>query len=532
MRMRRREALIIATLAIIPLVAAWLYWARFGLPAVPTSAAEGVAAPVGFPLWLRLCHYANFLFITVLLRSGVQILMDHPRLYWTRHCTPGSEWLRFTPVDVPTDRMYTAKEDARYLSPYIGLPGGRHTLGLSRHWHFGVVIFWVANGALFYALLFATGEWRRIVPTDWRIVPDAWAVFVHYATLHLPPEPDGFYRYNALQQLAYFSAVFVLAPISIVTGPSMSPALVNRFRWYRHLPGNRQIGRSIHFIVAFAWLGFIAVHVAMVVITGLARNMNHIVLGTDDRQWLGAALGGVGIAVVVVINWLANVASHKRPRTVQHVGEAVFNPVQRLFLSRHAPQAEYTRDDISPYFWPNGKLPTTEEWKALAANDFRDYRLPVFGLVENPVTLSLQDMRAMVVKTRITMHNCIQGWSGIAAWTGLPIVSLMELVKPRPEAKAVVFYSFGEGGEGGQYYDSHTMEDVSYPQSLLAYEMNYAPLNHVHGAPLRLRVENQLGFKQVKWISAIEFVDSVKRIYKGEGGYNEDHEFYNSMADI
>jgi methionine sulfoxide reductase catalytic subunit len=135
-------------------------------------------------------------------------------------------------------------------------------------------------------------------------------------------------------------------------------------------------------------------------------------------------------------------------------------------------------------------------------------------------------------RTQITLQHCIQGWSGIAAWTGLPLADLLSLVRPKPEAHAVIFYSYGEGGEGGQYYDSQPLEILRHPQTILAYDMNLAPLTELHGAPLRLRVENQLGFKMVKWISSIEFVESVKQIRKGEGGYNEDNEFFNSMADI
>jgi DMSO/TMAO reductase YedYZ molybdopterin-dependent catalytic subunit len=109
---------------------------------------------------------------------------------------------------------------------------------------------------------------------------------------------------------------------------------------------------------------------------------------------------------------------------------------------------------------------------------------------------------------------------------------LIRLVRPTPEARAVIFYSFGEGLEGGQYYDSHTLDNLRNPQALLAYEMNFRPLTEVHGAPLRLRVENQLGFKMVKWIQAIEFAADVRHTYKGEGGYNADNEFFDSMADI
>jgi hypothetical protein len=315
----------------------------------------------------------------------------------------------------------------------------------------------------------------------------------------------------------------------------MSPALVNRFKWYRRLPGNRQVGRSIHFLVLVAYVMFVIVHVAMVIISGFARNMNHIVLGTDLTRLTGMTIGLLGIVILIGANIGANWASWLFPRKIQRVGNFLVNPVMRMMLGGHAPRAEYTRADISPFFWPNGKMPTSERWKELAANGFKDYRLRVYGLVEHPVELSMEEIRALGKKEQITLHHCIQGWSGIAEWGGLPMTELMRLVRPLAEAKAVVFYSFGAGGEaaGGEpYYDSHPMENMRHPQALLAYEMNDRPLNDVHGAPLRLRAETQLGFKMVKWIEAIEFAADVKHVYKGEGGYAQDNEFFDSMADI
>lgn len=535
MRIRLTTLLLLVSPLVLLVAAAYIQWGTAGLPALPPSpplTPETAAEPYGFPAWLRITHYVNFLFLILLIRSGLQILMDHPRLYWNVHCTPGTEWLRLTPVEVPKDRVWTAKDDARYLSPWIGLPGYRHTVGMARHWHFLSVLFWVGNGLVFVALLFATEQWKRLVPNSWQIVPDAWAVFVHYATFHLPPEPNGFYHYNALQQLAYFGVVFVLAPLAMLTGPSMSPALTARFKWYPRLPGNRQIGRSIHFLIMCAFLGFILAHVAMVVVTGFTRNMNHIVVGTDDTNPIGLYLGLAGIGAVVAVNALANWAAWRRPRAVQHAAKAIVTPIMRCFLDRAAPRTEFGREDVSPFFWANGKVPTCDEWKTLAASDFKGYRLKVYGLVEHAVELSLDDLRAMGKKTQITLHHCIQGWSGIAAWGGLPLAELVKLVRPKPTAKAVVFYSFGEGAEGGQFYDSLTIENALHPQTLLAYEMNVKPLSHLHGAPLRLRVENQLGFKMVKWIQAIEFVEDVKSINKGEGGYNEDHEYFGELANI
>ena len=541
MRIRLKVLLLLVSPAVVILAAAYIQWGTVGLPALPSLLPlnPGPAQqPHGFPAWLRVTHYINFLFIILLIRSGLQILADHPRLYGNVHCTPGTEWLRLTPVEVPKDRVWTAKDDSRYLSPWIGLPGRRHTVGMARHWHFLSVLFWVTNGVVFVSLLFATDQWKRLVPTSWQIVPDAWAVFVHYTTLHMPPEPNGYYQYNALQQLTYFGVVFLLAPLAILTGPSMSPALTSRYRWYPKLPGNRQIGRTLHFLVMCGFVVFLVGHVSLVVITGFARNMNHIVIGTDTANPLGLYLGLAGIGVVVALNGLAYFMAWKHPRTVQHAAKAVVSPVMNVLLNRAAPQAEFRREDISPFFWVNGQMPTCDEWKALAAGEFKDYRLKVCGKVENPVELSLDDLRALGQETQITLHHCIQGWSGIAAWGGLPMAALVNLVRPGRSVRAVVFYSFGDGvnfGTGvpdGQYYDSLSIENALNPQTLLAYEMNYQPLNHLHGGPLRLRVENQLGFKMVKWIQAIEFREDVQSIHGGEGGYAEDHEYFGELANI
>ena len=541
MRISFRTFLLLVSTPLLLFAAAYIQWGVAGLPTVPIPVEwtiQTATQPYGFPAWLRITHYVNFFFIVLLVRSGLQILADHPRLYWNVHCTPGTEWLRLSPYEVPTNRLWTAKDDSRYLSPWIGLPGYRHTIGIARPWHFLSVIFWGANGLIFVVLLFGTSQWKRLVPTSWQTVPDAWAVFVHYATFHLPAEPNGFYEYNALQKLSYFGVVFILAPLAMVSGPSMSPAFTAQFTWYPKLPGNRQIGRSLHFLVMCAFVVFTIVHVAMVAITGFARNMNHIVLGTDDTSPLGMYVGLLGIGGIVVLNVCANWIAWRHPRTVQLTAKAIVSPVMRFFLDRPVPVAEFSREDISPYFWINGKMPTSDEWRTLAASNFKDYRLKVEGLVENPVELSLEDLRAMGKKTHITLHHCIQGWSGIAEWGGLPLKELIDLVHPKPNAKAVIFYSFGDGVDfstglaDSQYYDSLSIENALHPQTLLAYEMNYQPLIDQHGAPLRLRIENQLGFKMVKWIQAIKFAENVNLIGKGEGGYAEDKEYFGEVANI
>jgi methionine sulfoxide reductase catalytic subunit len=125
MRIRLTTLLLIASILLLPVIVAYIQWAVVGLPAMPPASPPNLdaAAPQGFPAWLRVGHYLNFLFIILLIRSGLQILMDHPRLYWNVHCTPGTEWLRLTPVEVPKGEIWPAKQDSRYLSPWIGLPG-------------------------------------------------------------------------------------------------------------------------------------------------------------------------------------------------------------------------------------------------------------------------------------------------------------------------------------------------------------------------------------------------------------------------
>ena len=525
----------LAIAAVSAVLAAWIEVALVGLPhipPVPQVYPSNFAGPHGFPLWVRYCHFFNFLFVMLLIRSGLSILMDHPRLYFNDHCTPGSEWIRFTPLSVPRDRIWTAKDDARYISPVVSTPGYRHTIGIARVWHFINVHGFLITGIVFVFMLFVTEQWRRIVPTSPLVVAQAWNTFVHYATFHLPPEPNGFYGYNALQQIAYFTFVFISGALALLTGVAMSPAVVNRFPWYARIFGGRQSARSIHFLGMVGFVAFIVVHVTLVVMTGFVRNMNHIVRGTDDQGNSGVVLGFVGIGVVV-LSWIAaHYISWNHPRKLQHALKSVTYPMQLLTLNRLVPRQNYSERDISPYFWPNGKIPVREDWKRLVEGGFQDFRLRVGGLVENPVELSLADIEKLGQLEHITMHHCIQGWSGIAKWGGIPMKALIALVRPKPEARVVAFFSFGEALYGGAYYDTQSMENLLKAECLLASCMNGQPLPAVYGAPLRLRVENQLGYKMVKWIERIEFIQSEKHLGQGEGGKNEDDEYFDLLPNI
>lgn len=522
-------------LGIVPLIAAWGWWMLWGLPELNYARQTPgltVDNPFGFPVWLRVGHFVNLFLMVMLIRSGLSILMDHPRLYWNDHCTPGSEWIRFTPHVVPKDRVWTAKDDSRYISPWFALPGFRHTIGIARHWHFLSAFFWLGNGLVFVGLLFATNQWKRLVPQNMDIFVEAWKVFVHYSTFNMPNEPDGFYQYNPLQQLSYFGVVFLIAPISFLTGLAMSPAIDNWAGWYPKLFGGRQSARSIHFLALCSYLGFLVPHVGMVILTGLCQNMNHIVLGSDDTGPAGLILFLFGLLAIVGTCFLFHWISWNKPRWVQLGFRNILGPFQFLVLNRLPSQKKYTRQDISPYFWPNGKLPHCQEWEELGELRRERFRLRVFGLVENPMEFTIEDLEKLGKQEQITLHHCIQGWSGIAQWGGVTISQLMSCVNPLPCANVVVFRSFGEGHYGGEYYDTLTMENAKHPETLLAFEMNDKPLKDLNGAPLRLRAENQLGYKMVKWIKSVEFVASIKDVGKGYGGKNEDDEYYPVVANI
>jgi DMSO/TMAO reductase YedYZ molybdopterin-dependent catalytic subunit/thiosulfate reductase cytochrome b subunit len=486
-------------------------------------------APVGLPAWLGWQHFLNLFFMVFIIRSGVTILSDHPRLYWTRHSTPGKDWFRMQ-KPVPTDPLYTAKADSITLPNGVGLPGRRHSIGLARWWHLGIDTLWLLNGIVFYVLIFTTGQWLRLVPLHWDVIPNAISVAIQYLSLDWPTE-SGWSNYNSLQLLAYFVTVFIAAPAALITGLGMSPALSTRFRAISSI-FSIQVARSLHFLVLCWFVIFIVVHVALVLTTGALRNLNHMYASQDTQSWLGFWIFAASMVVVIVAWVAATPFTYRHPRVVQKVGFALIGPAQRLFEHIDSKPGQYTDKDISPYFWHNGKYPETDEYKQLEAGDFADYRLVVSGLVENPTEFSLDELRGLPYHEQITQHLCIQGWSGVAKWGGVSMATILDVVRPKPEAKWAIFYSFAAGPDGGIYYDAQPIEQMRYALTMLAYDMNGAPVSFGHGAPLRLRNETQLGFKMVKWIKGIEFVEDFAELGGGLGGYNNDHEFFGYRQSI
>ena len=488
-------------------------------PGVPASA---YAVTSGFPAWLRVSHFLNLLFMTFIIRAGIQILADHPRLYWHRDCTPGTDWFRFQ-KPVPAGRVWTAKDDSVTIPGWLGIPGIRHSIGLARWWHFSVNMLWLLNGVAIYVLLFSTDQWHRLVPTTWEVLPNAASTALQYLSLTFP-EDHSWTRYNSLQQLAYFLTVFVAAPTSVVTGLLQSPSLSNHLGWIGRVL-NRQRARSIHFLAMWWVLLFILAHVTLVFITGARVNLNMMWAGVNDASWSGFAVFTPLVALVALAWWRASPFTIRHARLVQKTGEFMVGWLKGL-AEWWDPRSQLTEADISPYFWPNGTMPHSAAFDDLVASGFAGYRLRVGGLVDRPQEFSLPDLRAMPQQEQITTHFCIQGWSGVAKWGGVPMRHVIDLVRPTAEARYAVFYSLADGADAGRYYDVHKISNMRHALTILAIDMNGAPVSVLHGAPVRLRCENELGFKMVKWVAAIEFVRDFKDLGAGQGGYNEDHEFY------
>ena len=412
------------------------------------------APPVtsGFPAWLRWQHLFNIIFMMFIIRAGIQILADHPRLYLNAGCRPGTEWFRMRDP-VPPDRMdqedaahmWTAKDDAVALPKWLGIPGIRHTIGLARWWHFSFDLLWLVNGLVFYVLLFVTGQWRRIVPRSWDVFPNALSTAVQYASLDFPSN-EGFTNYNGMQIIAYFTTVFVAAPLAFLTGLLQAPAIAARFGFGRGV-FNRQVARTAHFAILVWMVFFIFVHTVMVFTTGLVGNLNHIVLGTDTKSYWPLLIYIVAMVAITGMWLSASPLTLRYPGAVQIVGRWIVGWLKDI-LERLQPNATYSEKDISPYLWPNGTLPTSGDYRRLQADNWKDYSLRIEGLVENSVTLSYDELRALPKHEKITQHYCIQGWSGVAKWGGVRMSDILEMVHPRPSARWVVFYSFAEGAGG------------------------------------------------------------------------------------
>jgi thiosulfate reductase cytochrome b subunit len=240
----------------------------------PGKSALPGGAPVGFPAWLGWQHFLNSFFILFIIRTGWQVrTTKRPPAYWTR---------------TNTGRLRTRNPPVR--------------IGLHLWLHLSVDILWVLNGVIFFVLIFSTGQWVRIVPTNWDIVPNAISVSLQYASFIWPTE-NGWANYNALQTLSYFLITFIAAPLALITGIRMAPGLAERFkRFDRAFP--LPLARAIHYPVMLFFAAFIVVHVTLVLVTGAQRTLNHMYAGRDDYSWWGVGIFAISL-IVMAAAWIA-----------------------------------------------------------------------------------------------------------------------------------------------------------------------------------------------------------------------------------
>ena len=249
----------------------------------------------------------------------------------------------------------------------------------------------------------------------------------------------------------------------------------------------------------------------------------------NRRHWLIGALATAGAATLGACDRIGLSSLGGQAR---RMAEGLTLRSQRLLVPRDALAPTYTRAQISPDFRANGSIdPAAADYVALKTGGFADYGLEITGLVDRPMRLTLADLRARPAQTQITKHDCVEGWTSIGEWTGCRLDALLADVGLKPEARYIVFHCFdalSQTETGDRYYESIDLVDANHPQTILAYAMNGRTLPVPHGAPLRLRVERQLGYKQAKYIRRIEAVASLDGIGGGNGGYWEDrgYEWY------
>jgi DMSO/TMAO reductase YedYZ molybdopterin-dependent catalytic subunit len=239
--------------------------------------------------------------------------------------------------------------------------------------------------------------------------------------------------------------------------------------------------------------------------------------------------GTLGAASLVALSGCDNLTQSSWFPPILNKAEQLTELVQRTVTPRNALAKEYSEDDISKVFPANGNThPGTEEYGKHVSQSFSEWTLELVGMVQLPRSWSLAALKELPSRTQITRHDCVEGWSAIGKWTGVPVGDLMREAEPLPNARYAVFHCADVDDEGIAYYESMAVADCYHPQTILAYELNDQLLDISHGAPLRLRFERQLGYKQAKYVMKIELVESLAGVGGGRGGYWEDqgYEWY------
>ncbi|MFC3051720.1 molybdopterin-dependent oxidoreductase [Kordiimonas pumila] len=212
-------------------------------------------------------------------------------------------------------------------------------------------------------------------------------------------------------------------------------------------------------------------------------------------------------------------------RELLDFGRSLTMKSQRLMLAHKPLVRELPASEISATFPSNGThKPAGDTYQRWLDNSFTNWRLAVDGMVERPLSLKLDDIKSMPARSQITQHNCDEGWSAVGQWKGVPLATILMMAGLKPDTRFIIFHC-SDGDGKNYYYESIDLFDAFHPQTILAYEMNGEPLPVQHGAPIRLRVELQIGYKNAKYIERIEAANTLRHVGKGGGGYWEDKGF-------
>ena len=250
--------------------------------------------------------------------------------------------------------------------------------------------------------------------------------------------------------------------------------------------------------------------------------MTDSVQNAARRRVLRRVTAAAGALLLAGCDRLSN--SEWFPKVLE-LGEKMSATVAPLLGGRRALAQEFDPKDLSPQFRSNGtSRPAGAEYEALASTNFASYALVVDGLVERPQRYSLADLRALPSRTQITRHDCVEGWSAIGKWKGVRLAAILNAAGLKPNARYIVFHCADPMEQDGSspYYESIDLDDALHEQTILAYDLNDQPLPIQNGAPIRLRVERQLGYKHAKYVMRLEAVESFAHIHGGKGGYWED----------
>lgn len=246
-----------------------------------------------------------------------------------------------------------------------------------------------------------------------------------------------------------------------------------------------------------------------------------------------ALVGGVVAGAGALLSGCDRLGQNEQFRALLRTGESGNYGIQRLFQDRTALAEEFALSQRSPVFRANGtRMPNGDDYARHLASQFGEWRVVVDGAVARPQAFSMEQIRKLPARTQITRHDCVEGWSAIAKWTGVPLKLLLDRAGVSPQAKYIVFHCADPQSNGSMYYESIDRIDAVHPQTIMAYAINDELLPVQNGAPLRVRVERQLGYKHAKYVQRIEAVASLAGIYGGKGGYWEDAADYEWYAGL